>query len=200
MVGVIRRMNKLNALLGVRHGPGAALLPSEVTRIHLDFAHKLNDGHMGPRKFWRENLPRLKFWNPAVPMIVNRSHNQTGPATLSIYFREPGATVQPDSAMPSSSTEGDAKAPPPAEGEVVVTIDMKHKRSDIILQDFLAKTGAVPVKPTPQEETLMRDMEELEERGKVDSERVRKMTEHEKREKALMAQAQSEAAAIKAAL
>ncbi|KAK3985810.1 CI-B8 domain-containing protein [Cladorrhinum sp. PSN332] len=202
MVGVIRRMNKLHEvqILGVRHGPGAAVLPSEVTRVHLEFAHKFNDGHMGPRKFWQQNLPRLKFWNPAVPMIVNRTHDQTGPATLSIYFQEPGSTVQSDNAMPSSSTQGDAKAPPPAEGERVVTIDMKHRRSDMILQDFLAKTGAVPVKPTPQEETLMRDMEELEERGAVDRERVRKMIEHERRERALMAQAHSEAAAIKAAL
>lgn len=133
-------------------------------------------------------------------MVVNRSHDQAGPATLSLYFREPGATVQSDSAMPSSSTEGDAKAPPPAEGEIVVTIDMKHRRSEMILKDFLAKSGAVPVKATLQEESLIRDMQELEERGKVDRERVKKMIDHEKREKALMAQAHSEAAAIKAAL
>jgi len=36
-------------LLAIRLGPGAAMLPPEVTRIHMDFAFKLNDGHFGPR-------------------------------------------------------------------------------------------------------------------------------------------------------
>ena len=33
----------------IRTGPGAAILPPEVKRIHLDFAIKINDGHAGPR-------------------------------------------------------------------------------------------------------------------------------------------------------
>ncbi|KAK4228960.1 CI-B8 domain-containing protein [Podospora fimiseda] len=201
MVGVIRRMNKLSEkLLTVKHGPGAAVLPTEVARIHLEFAHKLNDGHMGPRKFWRQNLRRLKYWNPAIPMVVNRTHDQKGPATLSIYFREPGAPIQQDTPMPSSSNDGDAKAPPAADGERLVTINMKNRRSDEILKDFLTKTGAVPVKPTAQEELLMQEIEELKARGEVDRERVSKMVAHEKRERQIRAQAQAEAAAIKAAL
>lgn len=46
---------------------------------------------MGPRKFWRENLPRLKYHNPAVPMIVNRLRDQSGPATLTIYMTDDGS-------------------------------------------------------------------------------------------------------------
>jgi large subunit ribosomal protein MRP49 len=30
-------------------GPGAAILPPEVTRIHMDFALKMDNGHMGSR-------------------------------------------------------------------------------------------------------------------------------------------------------
>jgi hypothetical protein len=36
-------------LLDIRVGPGAAIISSDVKRIHLNFARKMNDGHMGPR-------------------------------------------------------------------------------------------------------------------------------------------------------
>ncbi|KAK4102580.1 hypothetical protein N658DRAFT_495287 [Parathielavia hyrcaniae] len=198
MVGVIRRMNKLNAVLvGIRNGPGAAVLPKDVTRIHLEFAHKINNGHMGPRKFWQDALPRLKYWNPAVPMVVNRTHDQEGAATLTLYFREPGATLKSDIPQPSSSTEGFAKAPTPAEGERALTIDMKNRRSEAILKEFMDKSGAVPVKPSPQDEVLIQEVEEREVQSRYDYERIKKMNEEAKREKAMLAQAQSEAAAIR---
>ncbi|KAL2019430.1 hypothetical protein VTK56DRAFT_9635 [Thermocarpiscus australiensis] len=200
MVGVIRRMNQLKALVRIRNGPGAAVLPRDVTRIHLEFAKKWNNGHLGPRKFWREALPRLKFWNPAIPMIVNRTNDQEGPATLTLYFREPGATLKSDIPQPSSSTDGFSKAPEPAEGERVVTIDMKNRRSDAILREFMDKSGAVAVMPTPQDEAEMREAEELEARSAIDRVRIKKMVDAQKREKAMIAQAHSEAAAIKAAL
>ncbi|KAK3946195.1 CI-B8 domain-containing protein [Diplogelasinospora grovesii] len=188
-------------LLGIRHGPGAAILPTNVTRIHMEFAHKINDGHMGPKKFWREHLPRLKFWNPAIPMIVNRTTDQLGPATMTLYFRDDGAPAASKSELPqpSSSSTGHSKAPEPSEGERAVTIDMKNRRSEVILKDFMDMTGAVPVIPTPQEEAEMRDAAELKQRGEIDRERVRKMLEAERREAAMISQARSEAAALKAA-
>ncbi|KAK3293383.1 CI-B8 domain-containing protein [Chaetomium fimeti] len=200
MVGVIRRMNHLTELVRIRNGPGAAILPQDVTRIHMDFAHKINGGHMGPRKVWRDSLPRLKYWNPTIPMVVNRSDNQDGPATLSIYFREPGATLASDVPMPSSSAEGFAKAPAPAAGERVLTIDMKERRSEAILKEFMDKSGAVPVKTTPQDEALLREVEDRKATGAIDRERIRQENEAVKREKQMIAQAHSEAAAIKAAL
>lgn len=39
-------------LVKIRCGPGAAVLPKDVTRIHMEFAHKLAGGHMGPRFAW----------------------------------------------------------------------------------------------------------------------------------------------------
>ncbi|EAQ83925.1 hypothetical protein CHGG_10329 [Chaetomium globosum CBS 148.51] len=200
MVGVLRRANRLTELVWIRNGPGAAILPQDVTRIHMDFAHKFNGGHLGPRKVWRQNLPRLKYWNPTIPMVVNRSHNQDGPATLSIYFREPGATLASDSPMPSSSSDGFSKAPAPAAGERVLTIDMKDRRSEAIFKEFMDKSGAVPIKVSPQDEALMREIEDRKAIGAIDRERVRKQNEAAKREKQMIAQAHSEAAAIKAAL
>ncbi|KAK1772975.1 CI-B8 domain-containing protein [Phialemonium atrogriseum] len=208
MVGVIRRMNKLRGqLLEIRHGPGAALLPPDVTRIHIEFAKKNSEGHMGPRKFWRESLPRLKFWNPAIPMIVNRTTDQAGPATMTLYFRDGSKDADAAAAAAeegaqseiASSADGFAKAPEPAQGERTVSINMKALHSSIILKEFMEKTGAVPVLPTPQEEAELRDAEELRKRGEVDRERVRRMLEAQRREAALVAQARNEAATLKAA-
>lgn len=187
----------------------------------MEFGHKFDGGHMGPRcdefplaiascqqfeltimgrKFWRDALPRLKYWNPAIPMVVNRTTNQEGPATLTLYFREPGATLSSEVPQPSSSSEGFSKAPAPAEGERVLMIDMKNRHSTAILKEFMDKSGAVAVKPTAQDEADLAAVEELEARSKIDEARVRKMNEAAKREKQMIAQAHSEAAAIKAAL
>merc|ERR1712000_550312 len=44
------RWNKLRkGMINLQVGPGAAVLPSTVTRIHMDFAFTMAKGHMGPR-------------------------------------------------------------------------------------------------------------------------------------------------------
>ncbi|KAI1753748.1 CI-B8 domain-containing protein [Xylaria castorea] len=211
MVNPGKRMNILHALLALRHGPGAAILPPEITRIHMDFALKWNDGHLGPRKFWKICLPRLKYWNPAIPLLINRSDNQAGPATMSIYFRQASESSDPVSTteavrnmlplaqQPHSSTTNEHPAPPPEEGERVVTIDMKNVHSDIILSEFMAKTGATLVHPTPNEEVEMRQVEERVERGAVDRAIVKRFIDDKRREERILAVAKQEAEAIKAA-
>ncbi|KAI3323749.1 CI-B8 domain-containing protein [Xylariaceae sp. AK1471] len=209
MVNPGKRMNILQALLQLRHGPGAAILPPEITRIHMDFAMKWNDGHFGPRKFWRTCLPRLKYWNPAIPMLVNRFENQAAPATMSIYFRQASSdsastteavrNMLPLAQQPHSSTTNEHPAPPPEEGERVVTIDMKNVHSDTILSEFLAKTGATLVQPTPDEQAEMRQVEERVERGAVDRAIVKKYIDDKRREERMLALARQEAEAIKAA-
>ncbi|OIW25865.1 hypothetical protein CONLIGDRAFT_635630 [Coniochaeta ligniaria NRRL 30616] len=209
MPGVIRRLHKLKALLNVRHGPGAAILPPQVTRIHLEYAGPSNElGHMGSKKFFKENLPRLKYWNPATPMIVNRHNDNTVPPTMTIYLRDEDrharyddTTAGPDQVTTStisSAWDGSAKAPLPAEDERIVTIEMRNQHSSVILKELMEKTRAVPVSPTPQEQTELDEIEELRQRGEVDREKLRKQREAEKREAALMSQARSEAAAFKA--
>ncbi|KXJ96551.1 50S ribosomal protein mrp49 [Microdochium bolleyi] len=224
MVNPGTRMNLLRALLALRHGPGAAILPPEITRIHMDFAIRWNDGHFGPRKFWVNCLPRLKFWNPAVPMIVNRSTKQEGPATMSIYFRQlsadetaststsatatpggpkkpvlTGLSALPLAQQPRSSVSGEFPAPPAGEGERVVTIDMKNVHSDRILEEFLAKTGARLVKPTPNEEVEMRQVREREEKGDADRVIVKAFMDDKRKKQAMLEKIKQEADAIKAA-
>lgn len=145
-------------------------------------------------------MPRLKYWNPATPMIVNRTSDQAGPATMTIYFRQSAASssspVTPEM-QPSSSATGQSKAVEPSGDERVVTIDMKGQHSDAILREFVTKTGAVPVSPTPVEEAEMRDIEERTERAVVDREVMRRYLVAERREKALMSQAKTDVAAMK---
>lgn len=56
MVSLLQRMRKLQTtLLAIRTGPGAAVLPKDVKRLHLRFATKIEDGHMGPRYAWDDS-------------------------------------------------------------------------------------------------------------------------------------------------
>lgn len=48
-------------LLNLRMGPGAAILPPEVSQIHMDFATKTQNGHMGAKyvSLWWAGLARV---------------------------------------------------------------------------------------------------------------------------------------------
>lgn len=153
------------------------------------------------RKFWRENLPRLKYWNPAIPMIVNRGPNQEAAAKMTVYFRDASIPISADVADTPvlSATHGHNKAPAPKPWEKTVEIEMTNVHSERILSEFLTTTGAVPVKPTPQEELDMQEVEARKQKSAMDSEIGRKRREAQLREEAMLAQARSEAAAIKAA-
>ncbi|KUI67653.1 54S ribosomal protein MRP49, mitochondrial [Cytospora mali] len=219
MSAIGRRLNNLKTLMSVRNGPGAAKLPANVTKIHMEFAHKWNDGHYGSRNFWRDHLPRLKYHNPHIPMIVNRTHDQHGPATLSIYVRTPDAEKKPAQipeggagagagaaknapADPwssiTSSTEGKARAPEPSEGETVVTINMKNVRSEEILKQFMERTGARQLEPTAEDREEMARQAELQERAVYDREVQRRYREKIQTEKKMLEKARQEADALKA--
>jgi len=146
----------------------------------------------------KENLPRLKFWNPAVPMIVNRTLDSEGPATLTLYFRADGTPNPRETPQPPSSTTGASKAPAPVAGEKAVTIDVKGVHSTEILSKFIQKTSAVQVEPTRTELEEAEEIADLRRRGEIDRVENAKLLAAERREKARLALAQSEAAAIKA--
>ncbi len=138
-------------------------------------------------------------------MIVNRTADTSSPATLTIYIRNHGLLTTESSqgvhdSQPSSSFVGASKASQPTAQERTVEIDMKGLHSDAILQELLSKTGAVSVAPTPQEEVEIREVEERTERAKVDRDVMARYLFAQRREAAILAQAKSEAAAMKQAL
>ncbi|KAM0516710.1 hypothetical protein ACHAPE_005344 [Trichoderma viride] len=188
------RLNLLRKLINIRCGPGAAILPSEVTRIHMDFAISLKGGHMGARKFWKEYLPRLKFHNPSIPMIVNRHDQNQLPPTMSIYLRKSDASPPASSeplAQPSSSRTNLSKAQPPTADERVVHIDMANKHSSHILEFFMAETRAVPQQPTNEEIIEMQALETLRRNADVDRERVRQLRLEKKKEEDMLKRARA---------
>ncbi|KAG7054108.1 50s ribosomal protein mrp49 [Colletotrichum scovillei] len=195
MTRVGARWHALRAILNIRFGLGAAKLPPNVTRIHMEFARRVDGGHFGPKKFWRDMLPRLKYYNPAVPMIVNRKNNNEGAAIMSVYFSTSGEPLEPSTLpQPPSSAIDNSKAPAPLEGlERVVKIDMKNKHSEEIYDQFLQETKAEAVLPGPEDEADMKAAEELRIKGDKDRKRVAKILEEERREKAMLARARAEA-------
>lgn len=147
------------------------------------------------RKFWQNMLRRLKYHNPAVPMIVNRKATNEGAAMMHIYFSK-GAPIDPATLPqnPSSAMDG-SKAPEPTENERVVKLDIKDKRSEEILERFIAEAEATPVTPTEEE---LREMEEVEKlRVKAEKDRVAnaKIREEAKKQKAMLDKARAEVAA-----
>jgi large subunit ribosomal protein MRP49 len=139
----------------------------------MDFAVKINDGHFGPRRFWHMYLPRLKYHNPAVSMTVNRTTNQLGPATMTIYFA-------PDVPKPDAGS---------TVNERTEVIDMKHKMEGEILRKFMEVTKAQEVKPTEEELEEMRGYAEQAEQGEKDRVRESLRLETMRREAALLSQA-----------
>ncbi|QSL65578.1 hypothetical protein MERGE_002891 [Pneumocystis wakefieldiae] len=82
-----RHIKATEKLTRILIGPGAFKLPPDIHGLTLYMAFKNKDGHMGPRKFWKDYLPKL----------------------------------------------GD------------IELDMKHKHSSDICQEFVEKTKAVAV-------------------------------------------------------
>ncbi|KAJ2907166.1 hypothetical protein MKZ38_007681 [Zalerion maritima] len=148
-------------------------------------------GHMGPRKFAREQLPRLKYWNPSIPMVVNRGPNTKNSAVLTIYVAKKEAgkeetgkkkkkneSIYPVHPIPAEASQRlkptswtkESPVPAPTSNEEIVRIGMWGKKSSLILEEFLGKTAAQVVTPTPGEQQEMETFAELERQAKKDSE------------------------------
>ena len=145
------------------------------------------------RKFWQENLPRLKYHNPNVPMIVNRHTIQDQTPIMTIYFRDPdsadAASTIDLKTQPGSSRTNLSKAQPPAPGERVVHIDMKEKHSSIILEHFMSETRAVPLAPTGEEIAEMQDLDAMAVQAVKDQGRVKALRDERKREEEMLKRA-----------
>ena len=171
----------------MRIGAGAAVLSNEVKKIHLEFAPKFNDGHLGARRVWRKYFPRLKYHNPAISMTVNRSHDQEGPATLSVFFapapRFPSSSASP---APSSSTDPSIALSGHASTNRIATIDMKHKHESEILSRLLEMTKGRQYEASPDELAELRGVDDEGKRSERDREAQAKLNEIKRQEKALL--------------
>ncbi|KAF2724028.1 hypothetical protein K431DRAFT_241630 [Polychaeton citri CBS 116435] len=199
-MSLAQRMRALQSrLLAIRLGSGAYVLPKDIKRIHLTFAQKINGGHAGPRHFWREELVRLKYHNPAVSMTVARHQQPEGPATLSVHYASPDAAQTSSSATSSpASTASTAAGSTPSSAnptEKVETIDMKFKPNSEILTELVRLTKAYPVEPTPEDREQIQALEEQKKRSERDSKLSQEVRARKKREQEMLEQARGEIAA-----
>jgi large subunit ribosomal protein MRP49 len=156
-------------LLWIRVGPGALTLPKEVQKISLEFNTKINGGHRGARKFWRDILPRIKYRNPALPITIMRHTDRTGPAKLHIFT--------------STSSSPDTPS---------TTIDVKMLPESQILAELVAATKAEEIAPTEKEVEELREIEEFKRKSQADRDLVREKFLAGRREEEMMRLARRE--------
>ncbi|WEW60649.1 hypothetical protein PRK78_006136 [Emydomyces testavorans] len=200
MVSILKRMRKMKSLLDIRVGIGAAMLPSAsspsrfspVTRLHLTYARKIYEGHMGARKFWRECLPRLKYYNPAIAMSVKQTDDNAGPAILTLYFANKDGAGK---AIPSTTDEF---APIPTESEVIKDIDVKGKSLEEIWTSFKDLTGAEELKISDNDRQELEERSRQREKSEVDRQRVAGIRQARKDQEKLLATARADVERAKA--
>ncbi|KAF2263183.1 hypothetical protein CC78DRAFT_497197 [Lojkania enalia] len=194
MVNIVKRMRKLRELLWIRVGPGALLLPKEVSKITLEFNKHINGGHRGARKFWREMLPRIKYRNPSVPISVMRHSNDSGPAKLCIYTKSASAPNPSQSSIstPPSATPNPRNTATPDTTAPAFTIDMKMIPESQILEELIEKTGATIIEPSEQELQEMKDIADFKVRSEGDRVQVREHLMKQRREEELLRLARGE--------
>lgn len=136
------------------------MLHNDVRQVHLQLAPKINNGHAGARKFWRNALPRIKYHNPAIPMLVTRLKNQESPATLTLSFggssalsflaRNRNSTL---STTPASSVQDQ----PEIDHKEIMDVTNLHD-SEILVR-LTKLTNATLVLPTLEEEEQLQKLE-----------------------------------------
>ena len=128
-------------------------------------------------------------------MTIDRSHDQAGPAILSVFFAmaanasSHSATASP---APTSSTSGDKAPSDHVPWDRVEAIDMKHKKEEEILQRLMEVTKAKAVIASAEEEAELRELDEQQRKSERDREEVTAYKEKVRQEKALLEQARGE--------
>ncbi|KAF1851967.1 uncharacterized protein K460DRAFT_362738 [Cucurbitaria berberidis CBS 394.84] len=201
MVHILKRMRKLHELLWIRCGPGALILPKEVSKISMEFSAKLYGGHRGARKFWREMLPRIKYRNPSIPIEITRHNDPDGPSLLHIYT---ATKTQPTQSSTDSPTAQQPATPPPSgtpnarntltpdTSKPTHTIDIRDQQESEILDALVARTGAEQIQPTELELQELKEIEEFKERSEKDRVEVREKLLKERREAEMLKLARGE--------
>jgi len=150
--------------------------------------------------FWRHELVRLKYHNPAIPMTIDRTALQTEKALLSVHYANPDATGQSSSSPTSAPAARDSttSTTTPSEApstERVETLDMTHSDNAQILEAFVRLTKAYPVEPTAEEREELAGLEEQRVRSAAASKLSAEVRARQKREKELLEQARGDVAA-----
>lgn len=186
-------------MLQAKIGTGAAIFPSlasaskefpAVTRLHLTYARKIDQGHAGARHFWRNCLPRLKYHNPGVPMSVTQTTNQQGPAALTIYFAERVGSAA--TALANEKKVIDELAPAPEANEQSAVLDIKNRTYQQIWDRVQAMTNAKVVPANSEDIALSQKLAEIKKKSGPDRERVQAIRQAKKDQERMLAEARGQ--------
>ncbi|CAI7669716.1 unnamed protein product [Penicillium palitans] len=199
MVNLFKRLRKLQTMLQAKIGTGAAIFPNlasaskefpAVTRLHLTYARKIDQGHAGARHFWRNCLPRLKYHNPGVPMSVTQTTNQQGPAALTIYFAERVGSAA--TALANEKKVIDELAPAPEANEQSAVLDIKNRTYQQIWDRVQAMTNAKVVPANSEDIALSQKLAEIKKKSGPDRERVQAIGQAKKDQERMLAEARGQ--------
>ncbi|KAH8687511.1 hypothetical protein BGZ60DRAFT_425402 [Tricladium varicosporioides] len=170
MVNLTNRMRKLTE---IRCGSGAAILPPEVTRIHLRFSREGRDsGHMGIQSFWKQDLRQLKYHNPAVAMTVDRSLKQDDTAYMFIHFAKSDAVATSNTPVSSTSTKLTSttalKSELGALTERVEQVKVKNIGRPAITEQLFKLTNAIKIETSPEDKQRIQELRDQEKKSKKD--------------------------------
>lgn len=116
--GVKKQLGKLNR---ITTGPGALKLPEKISGITLRFDAYVKQPCVGSKQFWRSHLPAIQFYNPTVPISVQRYTDNSQPE-LVIKF-----------------DDGTSKS-----------MDIKGKNVETILEAFIQESKATAIAENEQ--------------------------------------------------
>ncbi len=125
-------------------------------------------------------------------MTVNRTPNQAGPATLSIFFAPPLKSDSPTASPAPSESTTDSTTPSGHEpSDRVESIDMKNVHSSEILRRFLDVTKAQPYEASAEEKAELQEVMEFNEWSQADREAQDKLNKAKAQEAAILEQSRS---------
>ncbi|SCU99626.1 LAME_0G04368g1_1 [Lachancea meyersii CBS 8951] len=117
MSRVVKQLKFFNRISATTLEPQVVLNAEKYSGLNLTFQYQNHNGHMGARKFWREFLPTLQFYNPEVKFQVTRVRNEdkknaSVPCVLEVIDKE---------------------------GKPVSSLDMRNKQGLEIMQELLSQ-------------------------------------------------------------
>lgn len=123
-------------------------------------------------------------------MTVNRTADQEGPSSLTVFFAPPSkSTSATGLPAPSSSTDSSTATSTRKPSDRIETIDMKHKHESEILSRLLELASGKPYEITPEEHAELRGLEDYKRSSQRDRETQARLNAVKKQEKALLDQA-----------
>ncbi|PVI05934.1 hypothetical protein DM02DRAFT_610279 [Periconia macrospinosa] len=154
----------------------------------MEFNRKIEGGHRGARKFWREMLPRMKYRNPAVPMEISRHEQPDGPSLLHIFTAANKSPPAPNKTAPAppASSPNPANTLTPDTTTPTHSINIQGMTELAILEQLVQKTGAQPLEMTPEETQEWDEVHGFHSRSEKDRQETRARFLNERHEKQMM--------------